>query len=32
LIIRAGGGGEDPTDTLVVMVEYDENGKPINRP
>ena len=27
-IIRAGGGGEDPTDTLVVMVEYDENGKP----
>ena len=29
LIIKAGGGGEDPTDTLVVMVEYDENGKPI---
>ena len=28
-IIMAGGGGDDPTDTLVVMVEYDENGKPI---
>ena len=28
-IIMAGGGGEDPTDTLVVMVEYDKNGKPI---
>ena len=27
-IILAGGGGEDPTDTLVIMVEYDENGKP----
>ena len=27
-IVLGGGGGEDPTDTLVVMVEYDENGKP----
>jgi len=28
-IIKHGGGGEDPTDTIVFMIEYDDKGKPI---